>query len=103
MPSLEDTLNTLAHHSTQISELSSYNAQPRGPFLEAFLRPSVLSLIRDPEPKEARLFKFVGEEGGGKRVEKREGGVVTPLKQLKGKEVDNVEVMLRTALRLVDD
>lgn len=81
---------------------------------------NVLELIRDASDAERRLFKFVGENnlpgvvggGGNKRVEKREGGVVTPLKELKrrgggsgggGTEKDEVEAMLRTALKLVDD
>ncbi|OCF57571.1 hypothetical protein L486_05030 [Kwoniella mangroviensis CBS 10435] len=84
---------------------------------------NVLELIRDSNDGERRLFKFVGEsnslgEGGNKRVEKRENVLVTPLKQLKshsqsyaggkGKSVegggrDEVEIVLRTAMKLVDD
>lgn len=73
------------------------------------------------------MFKFIGEgdntgAGGGggggglRRIEKREGGVVTPLRELRagrssalgaggggGGKRDEVGVMLLTALRLVDD
>ncbi|WWC93458.1 hypothetical protein V866_000292 [Kwoniella sp. B9012] len=86
---------------------------------------NVLELIRDSNDSERRLFKFVGESsslgdgsggGGNKRVEKRENVLVTPLKQLKshvggkGKSTeggghgrDEVEIVLRTAMKLVDD
>ncbi|WWD02259.1 hypothetical protein V865_000297 [Kwoniella europaea PYCC6329] len=86
---------------------------------------NVLELIRDSNDGERRLFKFVGESnslgdgsggGGNKRVEKRENVLVTPLKQLKshvggkGKSTeggglgrDEVEIVLRTAMKLVDD
>lgn len=131
MPSLAESLDALAHHSEQIAYLSTLNAAPPGPFTTAYLhlppphlshlgKGNVLELIRDASDAERRLFKFVGENnlpgvvggGGNKRVEKREGGVVTPLKELKrrgggsgggGTEKDEVEVMLRTALKLVDD
>ncbi|OWT38149.1 hypothetical protein C362_04015 [Cryptococcus neoformans Bt1] len=131
MPSLAESLDALAHHSEQIAYLSTLNAAPPGPFTAAYLhlppphlshlgKGNVLELIRDASDAERRLFKFVGENnlpgvvggGGNKRVEKREGGVVTPLKELKrrgggsgggGTEKDEVEVMLRTALKLVDD
>ena len=104
MPSLADSLSGLAQRSKQIVELSSHNDSPLGPFLRAYLDTSVLSLIRDAHPKEVRLFKFVGEEAGGKRVEKKDAEM-TPLKEFKKGRVreEQVEVMLRTALRLVDD
>jgi hypothetical protein len=64
-------------------------------------------LIRDGTDPERRLFKFIGEAGDSvKKVEKKEGPV-TPLKELGagrakgGKE--EIEVVLRTAARLVDD
>ncbi|ODO11025.1 hypothetical protein I350_01625 [Cryptococcus amylolentus CBS 6273] len=132
MPSLQDTLDTLAQHSAQIAYLSTLNTAPAGPFTSAYLylppphlahvpeeKGNVLHLIRDASDAERRLFKFVGEgdalatagevkgrDGGNKRVEKRDGGIVTPLKELKaraGSEKDETEVMLRTALKLVDD
>ncbi|KAL0247230.1 hypothetical protein I308_104265 [Cryptococcus tetragattii IND107] len=128
MPSLAESLDALAHHSEQIAYLSTLNASPPGPFTTAYLhlppphlshlgKGNVLELIRDASDAERRLFKFVGENnlpgaaggGGNKRVEKREGGVVTPLKELKRgggdgeAEKDEVEVMLRTALKLVED
>ena len=80
----------------------------------------VFSLIRDATDAEGRLFRFVGESesaasGRVKRVEKREG-VVTPLKHARGpaegsgsgsaaqeRGREDAEVLLRTALRLVDD
>ncbi|WVQ68389.1 uncharacterized protein L199_006597 [Kwoniella botswanensis] len=86
---------------------------------------NVLELIRDSNDGERRLFRFVGESnslgdgsggGGNKRVEKRENVLVTPLKQLKshvggkgksteggGRGRDEVEIVLRTAMKLVDD
>ncbi|WVF67555.1 hypothetical protein IAT40_002312 [Kwoniella sp. CBS 6097] len=108
---------------------------------------NVLNLIRDANDSERRLFKFVGEEnqnanvkagsrgvtkeagsddiggggGGNKRVEKRDGGLITPLKDLRrgklagsaasavagggggGGGRDEAEIVLRTALKLVDD
>jgi hypothetical protein len=107
MPSLSDALSALAHHSDQIRHLSTHNNSPCGPFTEACLKPhSLLSLIRDAEDSEVRLFKFIGESDGGKgkTVEKRDGTIVTPLKEMKrAKGGDEVDVMLRTALRLVDD
>jgi hypothetical protein len=115
MPSLVDSLSSLADRSESITHLSHANYRPTGPFTHAILdTPSVLQLIRDAEPAEARLFKFIGEEhGGNKKVEKRDG-VVTPLKEMKGgglrgeqapsgRNGDQVGVMLKTALRLVDD
>lgn len=113
MPSLSDTLAHLHAQSHQIVSLSNANYKPPGPFVDAVLRShDVLSLIRDADPSEARLFKFVGEEtSGNKRVEKRDGGVVTPLKQLKNGTAtgmasegkDNVRAILQTAMTLVDD
>lgn len=115
MPALIDSLSSLADRSESITHLSHANYRPAGPYTHAILNtPSVLHLIRDAEPAEARLFKFIGEEhGGNKRVEKRDG-VVTPLKDMKGgasrgeqvpggRNGDQVGVMLKTALRLVDD
>ncbi|WWD19191.1 hypothetical protein CI109_103649 [Kwoniella shandongensis] len=130
MPSLADSLDALRQQSEQIAYLSTLNSAPPGPFVQAYLhlpshpslpKGNVLQLIRDAQDSERRLFKFVGESdtaagsgagGGNKRVEKREGGVVTPLKELrKGRSTagvggggkDETEVMLRTAMKLVDD
>ncbi|KAK8854665.1 hypothetical protein IAR55_003404 [Kwoniella newhampshirensis] len=131
MPSLADSLDSLRQQSEQIAYLSTLNSAPPGPFVQAYLhlpshpslpRGNVLQLIRDAQDAERRLFKFVGESdsaagsgagGGNKRVEKREGGVVTPLKELKkGRGAgagtgtggrDETETMLRTAMKLVDD
>ncbi|WWC63424.1 uncharacterized protein I303_106026 [Kwoniella dejecticola CBS 10117] len=84
-------------------------------------RGNVLRLIRDSSDGETRLFKFIGEAstqsgggvaggggGGNKKVEKRENVLVTPLKDLKKARSgeggrDEVEVVLRTAMKLVDD
>lgn len=111
MPSIADSLHNLANQSEQINYHSSRNVVPAGPFVHALLgNHNILSLIRDAAPAEARLFKFIGEESGGnKKVEKRDDGLVTPLKDIKrgggvkdgGKE--QVGVMLKTAMRLVDD
>lgn len=51
------------------------------------------------------MFKYIGETDGSgeKRVEKREGVVVTPLMKGKVKGSDEIEVMLKTAKKLVDD
>ncbi|WVR09487.1 hypothetical protein IAU60_006555 [Kwoniella sp. DSM 27419] len=122
MPSLSDALDDLQRHSEQLAYLSTLNSSPAGPFVQAHLHlhyhgaGSVLHLIRDANDSERRLYKFVGEGqgGGNKRVEKREGGVVTPLKDLKKRpgnvtsgtgpgQRDETEIMLRTALKLVDD
>ena len=135
MPSLSDTLDNLRQQSEQIAYLSSLNARPAGAYVQAYLgiptaphlpRGNVLDLIRDAQDSERRLFKFVGESdapgagaggggggGGNRRVEKRDGGVVTPLKELKKRAGgggtgtaggrDDTEVMLRTAMKLVDD
>lgn len=72
----------------------------------------VLSLIRDAQDSEVRLFRYIGDtesagQGRVQRLEKRDA-VVTPLKRVaQGKGAagarDDVEVLLNTALRLVDD
>jgi hypothetical protein len=80
----------------------------------------VLSLVRDAHESEVRLFRYIGEtesagQGRVQRMEKRDT-VVTPLKRMGqgrgGASVgagagagtrDDVEVLLNTALRLVDD
>ena len=120
MPSLADSLEQLSHQSAQIQHLSALNSRPAGPFVQAYLHlpsasssnsPSgnVLGLIRDAQDSEVRLFRYIGEsdDGGDKRVEKREGVVVTPLREMRGKGKsegrDEVDLMLRTALKLVDD
>lgn len=75
---------------------------------------SVTSLIRDADENEKKLFRFVGETevvgvGRVKRVEKRDegrgGGSEFAGRAGEGerKERDEVEIMLKTALRLVDD
>lgn len=71
----------------------------------------VLNLIRDAQESEVRLFRFIGEAevagvGRVKRVEKRDeargsGAGGSAMSGVEGR--DEVEVMLRTALRLVDD
>lgn len=151
MPSLADSLATLAEQSTAIHTLSEHNLAPPGRFTTAYLDSirsnpdparrnaharrrrdgsvvgdvggGVLSLIRDAHESEVRLFKFVGESesaGMGKvqRVEKREG--IVPLEENgrvrgdwggggggggEGREEgrDDVETLLNTALKLVDD
>lgn len=110
MTALVDTLAHLHAQSHQIVEFSNANYRPSGPFTKAVLQShDILSLIRDAEPSESRLFKFVGEEStGNKKVEKRDGGVVTPLKELKKVganvgEKDNTMAILKTAMTLVDD
>lgn len=111
MPSIADSLSNLAAQSEQIVYHSSRNVIPAGPFVHALLgEHNILSLIRDAHPAEARLFKFIGEESSGnKKVEKRDDGLVTPLKEIKrntgGKEggKEQVGVMLKTAMRLVED
>lgn len=111
MPSIADSLHNLATQSEQINYHSSQNLTSAGPFVHALLgNHNILSLIRDAVPAEARLFKFIGEESGGnKKVEKRDDGLVTPLKAIQrgGGAKDNgkeqVGVMLKTAMRLVDD
>ncbi|WVQ95073.1 hypothetical protein IAU59_002166 [Kwoniella sp. CBS 9459] len=161
MPSLADALETLKTQSEQLAYLSTLNSDPPGRFVQAYLHlptyrygyghtdgaknGNVLTLIRDANDSERRLFKFVGEEnqnpvsasnvkagaggssrdggknaaagsgGGNKRVEKRDGGLITPLKDLRrgklsgntastgGAGRDEAEIVLRTALKLVDD
>ncbi|KAL7422483.1 hypothetical protein Q5752_003131 [Cryptotrichosporon argae] len=115
MPTLADTLSDLSHHSQQVSYLSSLNARPAGPFASAYLyldhRAEVLSLIREADAAEVRLFKFVGEShptgpgGGNKRVEKLDGVALSELREYKqrAKEGDEIAVTLGTAQRLVDD
>lgn len=117
--------------------MSSENSQSAGPFVQAYLKVSphfalasssrrvptrsATELIRDSDESEKRLFKFIGEDKGAnggassgsglKRVEKREGGVVTPLKDLRkarhgdgdSRGAEDVEIMLMTAGKLVDD
>ena len=93
MPSLADSVAQLAHQSAQIQHLSTLNQRPAGPFVQAYLHlpgpanhaGTVLDLIRDAQEPEVRLFKYIGEaEGSGeKRVEKREGIVVTPLREMR--------------------
>jgi len=105
MPSLVDSLSSLADRSESITHLSHANYRPTGPFTHAILdTPSVLQLIRDAEPAEARLFKFIGEEhGGNKKVEEMKGGGLRGEQAPSGRNGDQVGVMLKTALRLVDD
>jgi hypothetical protein len=108
MPSLTNTLEQLSALSQQIHTYSQCNAQPSGPYTTAYLHSSVLNdLIRDGSDAERRLFKFIGEnENSIKKVEKREGPV-TPLKALQSGKAKGgtgeIEVVLRTAARLVDD
>jgi hypothetical protein len=68
----------------------------------------VLNLIRDAQESEVRLFRFIGEAevagvGRVKRVEKRDEGHTRGAGMGGVEGRDEVEVMLRTALRLVDD
>lgn len=108
-----------AASSSASSSSTARSKRPRG----ARSAPSagqagVLSLIRDATPSETRLFRFIGETevagvGRVKRVEKRDNaaaaaGLDVDLDEVEGvggagKGRDEVEVMLRTALRLVDD
>ncbi|WWC71448.1 uncharacterized protein I206_105404 [Kwoniella pini CBS 10737] len=138
MPSLADTLDTLSTRTSELAYLSTLNNKPSGPFVQAYLggsstssssktsrkKGNVLSLIRDSNESEIRLFKFIGESsiqngissggggggggGGNKKVEKRENNLVTPLKELKKNKNqmngrDEIEIVLKTALKLVDD
>ena len=124
MPSLADSLANLALQSEQITHLASLNARPAGPYTQAYLHlPQSLSaqvgvtgLIRDASEAEVRLFKFIGETdpstgsataaGGEKRIEKRDGVMVTPLKEVKRRREEgtaSVDFVLQKALRLVDD
>jgi hypothetical protein len=108
MPSLKDTLEQLNNLSQQIHQQSCCNARPSGPYTTAYLTLSAVpDLIRDGSEAERRLFKFIGEnENSVKKVEKREGPV-TPLKELQSGKAKGgkgeIEVVLRTAARLVDD
>lgn len=110
MPSLANTLSDLSGFSDQIYHQSNHNLKPAGPFVSALLKSqTVLSLIRDAEPSEVRLFKFVGEEGAGvKKVEKRDGSIATPLREYNQRvrgssQGEQVGVMLKTAMKLMDE
>ena len=106
MPSLADTLDQLRSNSNHIEQLSRCNIRPSGPITTAYLKSSTLDLIRDGSTPEIRLFKYIGETSDNvKKVEKREG-LVTPLKELARRERggrEDIEIVLRTAARLVDD
>lgn len=107
MPSLSDTLNQLATNSTQIHNYSQCNRRQAGPYTTAYLHSLVLpDLIRDGTDPERRSFGFIGEGSDNvKKVEKRDGPV-TPLKELaRGGRggVEEIEVVLRTAARVIDD
>ncbi len=133
MPTLLDALASLATQCALIASLSDANTVPAGPFTTAQLQgnTNIMSIIRDAEEHEKRLFRYVGDDGAGpgKVVEKRAKGVVTPLRNglgghLKGaggqgtgrvKAVGRAEdeddaagwndpgVLLKTALKLVDE
>ncbi|WVN86329.1 uncharacterized protein L203_101492 [Cryptococcus depauperatus CBS 7841] len=120
MPSLQQALESLSEQSAQIAYLSSLNSRPPGLFTSAilYLPPSeapylpkgnVLHLVRDASESEKRLFKFVGESDGpkgNKRVEKREGEIVTPMRYLRqrGRECkDETDLLLRAVLKMNDD
>ena len=69
----------------------------------------VLKLVRDAHESELRLYKRIGEADGGarKRAELREG-VVTPIREQRRLDRqhaggEDADVLLRTALRLVQD
>lgn len=107
MPSLADTLAQLSSNSTQIHQYSQCNLKQAGPYTTAYLHSLVVpDLIRDGTDPERRSFGFIGEGSDNvKKVEKREG-LVTPLKELARRERggrEDIEVVLRTAARLVDD
>jgi hypothetical protein len=127
MPSLADSLAQLAQQSEHIHHLSQANHRPAGPYTQTYLHStsaatspfaSVLDLIREAAESEVRLFKFIGQTAEHeKKVEKRDG-VLTPLKELRagkhgkgqgqgqGRGDDanvEIEVLLRTAGKLVDD
>ena len=107
MPSLSDTLAQLSVNSTHIHEYAKGNIKPSGPYATAYLHClTVPDLIRDGTDPERRAFGFIGEGNDNvKKAEKREGPV-TPLKDLaivKGRGGEEIEIVLRTAARLVDD
>lgn len=85
MPGFMDILGNLDAHSNLILEAAVENNVPDGPFVTAYLRgiESLSSTIREAQSDEIKLFKFVGEQAGGtgKVVEKRDKGLVTPLKK----------------------
>lgn len=80
-----DILGNLEAHSNLIHEAAAENNVPDGPFVTAYLRgiKSLSSTIREAQSHEIKLFKFVGEQTGGtgKVVEKRDKGLVTPLRK----------------------
>jgi len=107
MPSLADTLAQLSSNSTQIHKYSQCNTKQAGPYTTAYLHALVVpDLIRDGTDPERRSFGFIGETSDNvKKAEKREG-LVTPLKELARRERggrEDIEIVLRTAARLVDD
>ncbi len=119
MSPLLDALSSLSSQSTLISQLSSTNTTPSGPFTNALLSSSsVLDIIRDAEDHERRLFRYIGEQqdGKGKMVEKRGKGMITPLRNGIGNHLNgqgggggdgegwsDPNVLLKTALKLVDE
>jgi hypothetical protein len=108
MPSLSETLAQLSSHSNQIHAFSQCNNRPAGPYTTAYLYHLVSpDLIRDGTDPEKRSFGFIGEGADySKKVEQREGPV-TPLRELaavRGRGGgEEIEIVLRTAARLVDD
>ncbi|KAJ9121251.1 hypothetical protein QFC24_004927 [Naganishia onofrii] len=85
MPGFMDILGNLDAHSNLILDAASENNVHDGAFVNAYLRGLVnlSSTIREAQSHEVKLFKFVGEQvgGTGKVVEKRDKGLVTPLKK----------------------
>ena len=85
MPGLMDILGNLDAHSNLIHDAAAENNVPDGPFVTAYLRgiESLSSTIREAQSHEVKLFKFVGDQTGGtgKVVEKRDKGLVTPLRK----------------------
>jgi hypothetical protein len=85
MPGFMDILGNLDAHSNLILDAAAENNVPDGPFVTAYLRgiESLSSTIREAQSHEIKLFKFVGEQTGGtgKVVEKRDKGLVTPLRK----------------------
>lgn len=133
MRTLADALASISEHSAAIHSAAQHNAAPAGRYTTAFLdsihanpdpvhaklraarrragapeNNGVLDLIRDALPAEDRLFKYVGEsDGGAKKTYQEREGVVTPLREQRVKERkqggEDAEVLLETAIRLVDD
>lgn len=120
MPSLQDSLASLSSLSSHITSLSLANSAPAGPYTVSYLKSceDIFTSIREAGPHERGLFTFIGEAktGNGVTGTVKTAEESTPLKRLerakglgkgKGKERENgvwsdAELLLRTALELVD-